>query len=982
MLELADIKPIYFSCVIKEEMKESGEVKKVLNGLPYNWTSLKKTKINAKDNCKCMKLGQVNKDTALLMIDFDNKPSTADYYDGMELFRDWKQTNIIDESNDYIETTANGGIHLVYLINTALFKQIKCACNDLFIGGNRFKVDIKCRNQFMICDGTKFKTFDGKETKSYKAINKTFTMIPKQIETILLNQEHLVSTPKKVKGKTIVKQTHTNTTLPFNDKGTSIEILEKIVKLIKPQDYHFWILIGMALKNENKNSLNIWQDWSKYGPYIDTCVQECFDKWNRFKSNTNIDSVGIGTLKYYAKKDNPEEYFKLFNSNSLALETELKNNPNMVSIEKSKICNSMYLFSNFKKIIKHDENDEKISETINKWIYENHKCLCIKSEMDTGKTYLITELLKNYSAKFKRVLFVTHRTKFANDIYEKFKSMGFIHYQKDPDKMMFGDKIICQIESLHKLFAFNNSPFDLIIMDEIESVLNQFSSPTMKGTNYDILYKFTEMEKLANKLLYFDADFALRAYQYINNNIQKDPLFIINKFTKCKRSITCYPTKKIVYNDIYTKLNENKNIAIISMSNKVGQKIYTNIIAKFPDKKILLMTSKTCSDDKVKEKLDNVNTYWIDYDVIIYTSAIDAGISFNKKHFDSLYIFACNNCNGPRSLIQQTGRIRNLENDNIMTYVNPAQFNTKINNYYCYTFDEVYKYMMETTATYSSYHNPNIINVLAWNELEKLNKSRSSFLTILNRCCNNAHIKLDIKNLQLTSENKEEMKIERKQDKIENKKEKEKDKQEFLVLPIISVEQAETIELKMANKTNTDLEAKILDKYRYMQEWKLDTITEETYNIIVGNESKIKNLIELIKYNENNKVSDDPEQIKSWERIKFIKMIQTYTHLTKIFKNNTITKEKFQNYAIKIIEHIKTIDKSKLNIVFNFDKNKKHLEKFGSLDKTNKYLNNFLKEYCLKITRVRTGKTGKYSNFAIKITNKEIETIIKKFIEQ
>ena len=67
------------------------------------------------------------------------------------------------------------------------------------------------------------------------------------------------------------------------------------------------------------------------------------------------------------------------------------------------------------------------------------------------------------------------------DIHANFKRFGFKSYL---DRDFTADKLIIQVESLQTLEnvlnAFEDDPtvpkYDLIILDEIESLLNQFSS--------------------------------------------------------------------------------------------------------------------------------------------------------------------------------------------------------------------------------------------------------------------------------------------------------------------------------------------------------------------------------------------------------------------------------------------------------------------------------------------------------------------------
>lgn len=98
-----------------------------------------------------------------------------------------------------------------------------------------------------------------------------------------------------------------------------IELVKNIVNnclnTSRADDYNLWIQLGMVLRNIDMRLLELWDDYSKnsakYKP------KECMKKWNSMKD----DNLGLGTLIYWAKQDNPEKYIEIIN-NSLFKYTE------------------------------------------------------------------------------------------------------------------------------------------------------------------------------------------------------------------------------------------------------------------------------------------------------------------------------------------------------------------------------------------------------------------------------------------------------------------------------------------------------------------------------------------------------------------------------------------------------------------------------------------------------------------------------------
>lgn len=90
--------------------------------------------------------------------------------------------------------------------------------------------------------------------------------------------------------------------------------IEKIVNLLsfeRIDNYSSWIELGMCLHNINKSYITIWDRVSKKSAkYKDG---ECENKWMSFEINKdeNEKIFTIGTLFFWANKDNPEEFKKL-----------------------------------------------------------------------------------------------------------------------------------------------------------------------------------------------------------------------------------------------------------------------------------------------------------------------------------------------------------------------------------------------------------------------------------------------------------------------------------------------------------------------------------------------------------------------------------------------------------------------------------------------------------------------------------------------
>ena len=316
------------------------------------------------------------------------------------------------------------------------------------------------------------------------------------------------------------------------------------------------------------------------------------------------------------------------------------------------------------------------------------KYIILNCGMGKGKTYSILEYIKKKYMN-KSVLIITNRISLKNDIYGKSEKLGFKDYQDRPyDKKDGKFKLICEIESLYK---YQDSKFDLVIMDEIESLFLSFMNDTTHKTernnhylhNYSTFYNFL---KSAKKVFMMDAYISTRTTNYIKN-IEKN-----EKYTVIRTENNNIQNRSFT---LYTAVNKRKNKCMgiykwlfdIIQDLKNGKKLYIyyphkigkgSILKKgIEDIRLFLQIASGLkehnfrtyhSDSEYKDDLKNVNEIWGQDDIkcVITNSSITVGVSYenDEKRFDRIYLSYENFIN-PRDIIQTSARIRNPLDKNI-----------------------------------------------------------------------------------------------------------------------------------------------------------------------------------------------------------------------------------------------------------------------------------------------------------------------------
>lgn len=273
------------------------------------------------------------------------------------------------------------------------------------------------------------------------------------------------------------------------------------------------------------------------------------------------------------------------------------------------------------------------------------------------------------------IILVSFRQTFSKEVQNKFK--GFVLYNEVSGELN-DSRVIIQVESLHRITigAGKHRP-DLLILDECESIFDQFDSGLHK--------KFAEswavfkwLMAYSSHLVCMDANLSNRTYEIISRMRSKFLPTINYHFNSYQNATddtyNITVNKSEWYLDLYNSLGSGNKIAVAISSLTEAKVLYEGIMSKYPTLKIGFYSSKTPMSEK-KLHFSNVDEYWSCYDVLIYTPTVSAGISFEKPHYDKLYAYFTDSSCHAEVCIQMIGRIRNLKSKNYVVCIDSTRRN-------------------------------------------------------------------------------------------------------------------------------------------------------------------------------------------------------------------------------------------------------------------------------------------------------------------
>lgn len=284
---------------------------------------------------------------------------------------------------------------------------------------------------------------------------------------------------------------------------------------------------------------------------------------------------------------------KYFNNDSM-------NNPNIIKLaNQTKVKGSLFL------------NEDHL-------INSKERIIFLDSPMGSGKTRSLNIYNEVYKSlpSHTNIMMISPRQSFA---VEKSKEMNLLNYMDcKPFTLSSQNDIIISIESLYK---YQDNTCGVLILDEVESVLKVFSSPTV--TEYQrCIDKFTQLIRSADKIICADAFITQRSINFMTQFLQEDEnmLYIYNDAKPAKQiafkinhnEIDNHISNSVVDNNenVYVCCGSAEHVNILrqklidNYKQKHGKDISHSVKAYYAEN--ALWNDKPSS----KKEFTDVKTYW------------------------------------------------------------------------------------------------------------------------------------------------------------------------------------------------------------------------------------------------------------------------------------------------------------------------------------------------------------------------------------
>lgn len=304
-------------------------------------------------------------------------------------------------------------------------------------------------------------------------------------------------------------------------------------------------------------------------------------------------------------------------------------------------------------------------------IFSPEKILIMDGPPGLGKTTAIKRL--NKRAKYDRILCLSSRITFALFIAGEFN----LHCYKDkiPDKKdptrnlaLEQDKLVISLESLHLLEGA--TAFDVIHIDECESILSIFTSKTMGGRHLVAYHVLVDFIKRARKVIFASAFITRKTINFVN--FLDMPTCYIRNITKppAREAVEVPPDKydDLLLQNIKDGLKPFVCWSSLTRHKEFNEKLKEQVPEAYNNQ--FIYTSET--DDAVAREVVRANELWVNAALVQCTLALNVGNSFTKQHLDQVWVQA-HPTGTAMDNMQQSMRVRNLVQNKLVFSMPPSQ---------------------------------------------------------------------------------------------------------------------------------------------------------------------------------------------------------------------------------------------------------------------------------------------------------------------
>lgn len=318
----------------------------------------------------------------------------------------------------------------------------------------------------------------------------------------------------------------------------------------------------------------------------------------------------------------------------------------------------------------------------------------MRARMGRGKSTRIREYIESHTDK--SVLVVGTKIAHVDDMMKNMSSLGFVRYEHNASRWVGARRLIVQLESLYKCEL---ERYDIVILDEVESIFKGFVGKTIQGKEFTTTDTLIRYIREAETVISADANMTKMTREFIEwLRPLRERMSILDDRENTGRSGYRYISEGMWT----TRALEDKRKKFMVFTSAAKAIRMANLLATRGQETLLIVSDEKAQEVKKKLHLtvnERSMKYWDKVQNLIISPTITCGVSYDIAHFDAVYVYGGRNSCHPMDLAQMTKRVRFLHDQEMHLYIKETVNMSKINTEWL-TFKSFDRYMNEGTRLF------------------------------------------------------------------------------------------------------------------------------------------------------------------------------------------------------------------------------------------------------------------------------------------
>lgn len=306
--------------------------------------------------------------------------------------------------------------------------------------------------------------------------------------------------------------------------------------------------------------------------------------------------------------------------------------------------------------------------------------VCVRAQMGLGKTKAVVEYIRTTCDADASVLIVSYSVelcKRTNALLSEGTGMPFTLY-RDTNGDIDDARVTVCLDSIQRC---TRPSYDLVVLDEVQSVLAHFDSPHMRDSGF-VSHKLEHLLTASRRVLFVDAvcDSTLvkLAVERLERARGERATWIRNDFVRPSNRTVAVRVADVAtaataaegvrfaaMDETFRRLRASENVVHATNIRSHAVAMENAFVAQYPAEECAAYYGKG------PRKLRDPAQEWADLRLLVYSPAITAGISYEGPRFDSLvaYFEIATHAPGVETIVQMLWRVRRLSTGQMTVYL-------------------------------------------------------------------------------------------------------------------------------------------------------------------------------------------------------------------------------------------------------------------------------------------------------------------------